>query len=277
MVFGLGMAQIAVVGGDPDGNLARAAAAVHAAAAQGLRAVVLPECLDLGWTHPSARSLAEPIPGPRSELLAQAARRAGIWVCAGLTERAGERVHNAAVLLDPRGRIVLHHRKIHELSIASDLYAAGDRLAVADTPLGRVGLAICADNLPGAAVLGHALARMGAQVVLSPCAWAVPADFGQETEPYGAVWLRAYGELARLYDLTLIGVSNVGPLTAGPWRGRCCIGSSLAVGPGGAVLARGPYGVDAEALIPLRVEPAPPIAWGDGFVPALRARGHEAP
>ncbi len=271
------MAQIAVVGGDAAGNLERAAAAVAAAGSRGLRVVVLPECLDLGWTHPSARVRAEPIPGPRSEQLARAARAAGIWVCAGLTERAGERVYNAAVLLDPQGRIVLHHRKIHELAIAADLYATGDRLAVADTPLGRVGLAICADNLPGAAVLGHALARMGAQVVLSPCAWAVPADHDPSTDPYGAVWLRSYRELARLYDLTLVGVSSVGPLSAGPWQGRRCIGCSLAVGPGPEVLARGPYGATAEALIPVTVAPAAPIAWGDGFVSALRARGHEAP
>jgi hypothetical protein len=54
-----------------------------------------------------------------------------------------------------------------------------------------------------------------------------------------------------------VAVSNVGRMEAGPWRGRNCIGSSLAVGPNGAVLARLPYGVDAEAFravdVPLAV------------------------
>ena len=30
-------------------------------------------------------------------------------------------------------------------------------------------------------------------------------------------------------------------MTGGPWAGRKCIGCSLAVGPGGAILAEGPY------------------------------------
>jgi hypothetical protein len=38
-----------------------------------------------------------------------------------------------------------------------------------------------------------------------------------------------------------------GGLACGP-APRTCIGSSLAVGPDGAVLARLPYGVDAEAF-----------------------------
>ena len=60
-----------------------------------------------------------------------------------------------------------------------------------------------------------------------------------DEEPYGGLWLDSYEELARLYDLTVIGVGNVGRLTGGPWRGRKCIGCSLAVGPGGVVLRGG--------------------------------------
>jgi hypothetical protein len=52
--------------------------------------------------------------------------------------------------------------------------------------------------------------------------------------------------------VTVIGVSNVGWLTGGPWKGRKCIGCSLAVGPGG-VLARGAYGEAAEQLVPVEV------------------------
>ena len=80
---------------------------------------------------------------------------------------------------------------------------------------------------------------MGAQLILSPSAWAVDADHDNAREPYGKLWLDAYAELARLYDVTVVGVSNVGWLTAGPWAGRKCIGCSLAVGPGGSVLAGG--------------------------------------
>jgi len=121
------------------------------------------------------------------------------------------------------------------------------------------------------------LARMGAQVILSPSAWAVPADHDNDREPYGQLWRDAYGELCRLYDVTVLGVSNVGPMTGGPWRGRRCIGCSLAMGPGGRVLAQGPYGAAAEALVFVEVRPRPPLARGTDFAAVLQARGYQGP
>jgi len=62
--FRLGMAQVLVEGGRIEANLARAELMITRAADEGCAAVVLPECLDVGWTSPSARELAQPIPGP---------------------------------------------------------------------------------------------------------------------------------------------------------------------------------------------------------------------
>src|SRR5690242_10083440 len=111
--YRVGMAQFLVEGGRPDANLGRAVQAVGDAAAQGCRLVVLPECLDTGWTDPSARELARPVPALHSEAPAMAARQHRIYVAAGLVERAGDRLYNAAVPLDPEGRILLHHRKFN--------------------------------------------------------------------------------------------------------------------------------------------------------------------
>lgn len=166
------MGQMLVEGGRPQENLERAVRMVHRAAEDGCAILVLPECLDLAWTHPTARDLAQPIPGQRSDLLAQAAAEAGVHVVAGLTERDEDRVYNAAVLLAPDGRILLHHRKINLLDIEQDFYATGDRLQVARTPWGVLGVDICADNFPDSLALGHALGRMGAQLLLSPSAGA---------------------------------------------------------------------------------------------------------
>jgi predicted amidohydrolase len=271
------LAQILVEGGRPRANLGRAVEAIAHAAARGCRLVVLPECLDLGWTDPSARDLAMPIPGPHTDLLVRAAREHQVHVAAGLVERAGDRLYNAAVLISPGGEIVLHHRKINELDIALDLYTVGDRLGVAETELGTFGLAICADNFGDSLAVGHVLARMGAQVILSPSAWAVDADHDNLREPYGRLWRDSYAELARLYDLAVIGVSNVGPIADGPWRGRKCIGCSLVMGPGGEVLAQGPYGEWAEAVVCVEVRPRPNIGKGTGFATALRARGYGGP
>ncbi len=266
-----------VAGAQPAANLDRAEAFIRDAAGKGCRLVVLPECLDLGWTDPSARQLAQPIPGPHSQRLAQSAIQSGLFIVAGLVERAGDQLYNAAVLIDPRGQILLVHRKINELEIAHDLYAVGDRLAVAHTELGTLGISICADNFPNSLAIGHVLARMGAQLLLSPSAWAVDAGHDNRAEPYGELWRRAYGELGRLYDLPVIGVSNVGWLTDGPWKGRKAIGCSLATNHRGETLAQGPYGESAEALIVVDIELRQPRATGAKIAGELTARGYVGP
>lgn len=277
--YRVGMGQMLVEGGCPEANLRRAGDAIRAAAEQGCRLVVLPECLDLGWTDPSARALAVPIPGPHADRLARFAREHRVYVAAGLVERAGPRLYNAAVLIAPTGEIRLVHRKINELDIGLDLYSVGDRMGVAETELGTLGLSVCADNFCSSLAIAHVLARMGAQLILSPSAWAVVADHDNTNhdntgERYGKRWRDAYTELAKLYDVTVIGVSNVGPISAGPWAGRKCIGCSLAVGPGGEVLAELPYGEYADAVGVIDVQPRPPIARGTDFAPALVARGY---
>jgi predicted amidohydrolase len=248
------MAQTLVVGGEPEANLERAMQAVQEAGARQCDAVVLPECLDLGWTHPSARGKAEPIPGRHSKVLADAAREAGIWLAAGLVERAGEHIYNSAVLYAPSGELVLRHRKLNELTLAHDLYRLGTSVQVVDTDLGRVGLLICADLFPDALEYGRALGRMGCELLLSPCAWAVPADHDNQKEPYGQLWRDAYRQLTAEFPMTVVGVSNVGVLSEGPWKGRRVIGCSLAVGPGGRILAEGPYGENAQDMLVCETE-----------------------
>jgi predicted amidohydrolase len=273
----LGMGQMLVEGGEPQRNLSRAEEMIRQAKEQDCRIVVLPECLDLGWTSPAAREEAQPVPGKHSEMISSAAREAGVYVVAGLVERAGDRLYNAAVFISPEGEILLKHRKLNELTIAQDLYATGDRLSIVETPLGTIGVNICADNFPNSLVFAHSLARMGCQVLLSPCAWAADGDHDNEKQPYGALWMESYTTLAKLYDITVAGVSNVGWLTAGPWKGRKCIGCSLAVGPGGEVLARGPYGENAEALLVVKVKVKPREVTGTAIADMLSNKGYTGP
>jgi predicted amidohydrolase len=274
----LAMGQMRVDGGRLDDNLRRAEAMIERAAVRGCQLIVLPECLDAGWTHPSARRLAKPVPGPVSKRLSEAARAAEIHVVAGLTELAGTRIYNSAVLISSQGQLLTKHRKINILDIAQDLYSTGTGLSVVETTFGTVGLAICADNFPDSLSLGHSLGRMGAQILLSPCAWAVDADYDNEQTPYGRdLWDPAYATLARLYQMPVVGVSNVGPITGGPWKGRVCIGSSLAVGAGGEVVARAPFGEHAECLVEVDLELVPPSVTGTNVAPMLREKGYAGP
>jgi predicted amidohydrolase len=248
--FKLAMVQMLVEGGQKAANLRRAVQRIHEAAEGGANVVLLPEALTLGWTHASAGTQSEAIPaGESCQRLAQAAGESSVFVCAGLIERSGDRVFNAAVLIDPSGTVILHHRKLNELDIASGLYALGDRLGVAETPLGRIGLMICSDAFASGHVISRALGVMGARLILSPCAWAVPADHDNVREPYGQLWRDSYGPVAREFKIWIAGASNVGPIDSGPWAGRKCIGCSLLVGPDGQPALMGPYGENAEAIL----------------------------
>jgi len=253
--FILAMAQMRVDGGQKRANLDSAVRCVSEAANADAEVVLLPETLSLGWTHPSARTEADAIPdGESCKALRDSAKDHRVFICAGLVERAGDRVFNSAVLIDPAGEVILHHRKINELEIAQDLYAPGDRLAVAHTPLGCIGVMICADAFVPGQVISRALGLMGADIILSPCAWAVPANHDNAREPYGQLWRDSYGPVARDFKLWIAGASNVGAIADGPWQGRKCIGCSLLVGPGGEPVLQGPYGEDAGTILYAEIE-----------------------
>lgn len=264
--FKLALVQMLVRGGKPDENRERAVEKIKEAAKNGAQVILLPEAMNLGWTHPSAKKLAEPIPdGKTCQTLSALAQKYKIYICCGLIERSPEGIFNSAVLIDRKGAVILLHRKLNELEIAHDLYRLGDRLGVADTPLARFGLMICADAFPRHQVISRTLGLMGADVILSPCAWAVPPDHDNEKEPYGKLWLDNYQPVARDFKLYIAGVSNVGLIEEGPWAGRKCIGCSLAIGPDGSVLVRGPYGENAETILYVDVTPQPRPAQGDGW------------
>jgi predicted amidohydrolase len=245
-----------VEGGDKARNLRHAEQCIAQAAAKGADLALLPECLNLGWTHPSAHTDADSIPhGESCRRLSEAARQHRIFVCSGLVEQAPEGVYNSAVLLDRDGTLLLRHRKLNELNIGHEYYGQGESLGVAHTELGSLGLMICADAFARDQVLTRALGYMGADVILSPSAWAVPADHDNAKDPYGQMWRESYARVARDFSLWVIGVSNVGPVTAGPWAGWRCIGCSLVIDPDGNEVVQGPYGVDADTILYVTVQP----------------------
>jgi hypothetical protein len=89
---------------------------------------------------------------------------------------------------------------------------------------------------------------MGANIILSPSAWAVPADHDNIANPYGGLWDEHYAPVCREFALWIAGVSNVGPITGGPWQGRICIGCSRVVNPQGATVTVLPYGADTDCV-----------------------------
>jgi predicted amidohydrolase len=171
-------------GADRDANLARAETLVRDAAARGARLAVLPEVFAWRGARADEAGIAEPIPGPTSDRLAELAHGLGIWLCAGsLLERGGDdgRAYNTSCLFDPRGTLVAAYRKIHLFDVdlpggvsvrESATRAPGADVVTAETELGVLGLSVCYDlRFPE---LYRRLVRRGAEVLLVPSAFTFP-------------------------------------------------------------------------------------------------------
>lgn len=244
----IGMIQMEVVFSQPQKNLKKAEQLVKKAKEAGAQICVIPECMDLGWGNEDVEFLAESIPGKTSDELTRIARENEVFLVSGLTERAGDKIYNAALLISDEGEILFHHRKINVLTGVEDVYSIGDRLGVTETKYGKIAIDICADNFVNSLSVGVTLGRMGADLLLSPTAWAVVPDRDVVKEPYGEEWHIPYKKLSSFFGMPVVGVSNVGQVTKGPWAGWKAIGNSIAYDSDGSLITVLPYGEDAECV-----------------------------
>jgi predicted amidohydrolase len=224
------------------GNEQQVFGLLEQAVTQGVDVVALPEVWPLQGSAKLIRDAAEPIPGPRTDRLAEFAARHQVWVHGGsVLERDGERVFNTSVLFDRDGSMVATYRKIHLFdadppgavpSRESDVFSAGDQVVTAETEFGRVGLSICYDlRFPE---LYRALAVRGATILF------VPAAFRYETgvdhwEPL----LRARAIEDQAFVVAAAQWGTWGP----PGRERRNFGHSLVADPWGNLVAEAPAGV----------------------------------
>lgn len=166
---------------DKAANLTRALGAIEAAAARGAELVAFAElAFEPFYPREPARGdvcrLAEPIPGPTTDALAEAARRFGVAVVANLFERVGDRCYDTSPVFDADGPLLGRTRMVHitesEGFHEQGYYTPGDTgVPVYRTRAGRVGVAICYDrHFPE---VMRALALGGADLVVVPQAGTV--------------------------------------------------------------------------------------------------------
>lgn len=108
-------------------------------------------------------------------LFSQAARKHGVTLVAGSAplpdnKRPGE-VYNTCYVFDPRGRLILTQRKVHLIPLEQqegmDLSAGRvEELRVVNTPVGRLGVAICLDGFHADVI--EALVRQKAHLIAQP-------------------------------------------------------------------------------------------------------------
>jgi len=233
------MTQIAVLqmtaGIDPAVNAQILEGAIAEAAARGAAMLFTPEMsglIDRDRVRAAAHLVVEDADPVLARVRAAAAAH-GLWVHLGsLAVRGADgRLANRGYVIDDRGDIRARYDKMHLFDVdlpsgeswrESASYAPGEQAVVVDTPVGRLGLAICYDlRFPA---LFAALTGAGATIL------SVPAAF---TRPTGAahwhVLLRARAIEA--------GVHLVAAAQTGEHQdGRATYGHSLVVGPWGEVL-----------------------------------------
>lgn len=166
---------------EKDRNLSAVLERLEVAARAGARIVVFPECALTGYCFESreeAWPLAETVPGPSTERIAEAARRHGVTAVVGLLERAGNELFNAAAVISPDG-IHGSYRKVHLPCLGIDWHSAPGDLGfeVFATPHAKIGVNICFDcSFPES---GRVLKLRGAQVLAIPTNWPEGSDTWQ--------------------------------------------------------------------------------------------------
>lgn len=242
--FRIGLVQMRM-GSEPAANLDAAIAGIREAAARGAQIVCLPELFRTRYfcqrEDAALFDLAEPIPGPTSDVLARVARALRVVVVASLFERRAAGVyHNTAVILDADGTERGRYRKMHipddPLFYEKFYFTPGDLgFRAFDTAVGRVGTLVCWDQwYPEAARL---TALAGADVLFYPTAigWhpREKAEYGEAQVTAWQVMQRAHAIANGVYVAAVNRVGHEGAADGGIefW------GASFVSDPFGIVLA----------------------------------------
>ena len=230
-------------GPDVPANLAQARLLLEEARAADAVLAVLPENFAfMGMHDADKRAVGEAEgSGPIQDFLAETAQHLKLWVIAGTVPLriAGDaRVAAASLVYDAAGACVARYDKIHlfdvEIPERAESYresanmAPGKTPRVVDTPIGRVGLAVCYDvRFPE---LFRDLGAQGAQVFVLPSAFTAPTG-----RAHWETLLRARA-IENLCYMIAPAQSGFHP------NGRETFGDSMIVDHWGRILARLPRG-----------------------------------
>jgi len=136
----------------------------------------------LGAASGASPKMAEEVTGPLVGRYCALARRFGVWLSLGGFQERGDvatHVYNAHLIVNSTGQIVAHYRKIHLFDVdttggtfrESGHVKAGDKVVVVDSPIGKLGLAVCYDlRFPE---LFQSLTKLGAEILLVPSAFTL--------------------------------------------------------------------------------------------------------
>jgi N-carbamoylputrescine amidase len=241
-----------------DDNLQSSMNGIRQAAGQGAQLILLQELHSSLYFCQTENTqyfdLAEPIPGPTTNLLAELARELKIVIVASLFEkRAAGLYHNTAVVLERDGSLAGRYRKMH---IPDDpgyyekfYFTPGDLgFQPIATSVGNLGVLICWDQwFPEAARL---MTLAGADFLLYPTAigWDPHDDMAEQQRQRDA-WQTIQRAHAVANGLPVLSCNRVGIEKAPDADSEIHFwGSSFITGPQAEILAQAPADQDAVLL-----------------------------
>jgi N-carbamoylputrescine amidase len=239
-------------------NMDKAIAGIRDAAAKGAQIICLQELFTSLYfcdvEDYEQFKLAEPIPGPSTDQLAEVAKSLGVVIIASLFEKRAQGIyHNTTAVLDADGAYLGKYRKMH---IPDDpayyekfYFTPGDLgYKVFKTRFATIGVLICWDQwYPEAARL---TALMGAEVLFYPTAigWATSQDAATNEEQYNA-WQTIQRSHAVANGVHVVSVNRVGLEQNGAMK---FWGGSFVSNPFGRILALASH--DNEEVMVVEVD-----------------------
>jgi N-carbamoylputrescine amidase len=259
--FRIGLVQMSC-SNTPAENLEKAVVSIREAAARGAQIICLQELFGSQYfcreENDSFFDLAEPIPGPSTEVLGRIALETGTVVVASLFERrAAGLYHNTAAILNADGTLGGIYRKMHipddPLYYEKYYFTPGDLgFRNFETPFGRIGVLVCWDQwYPEGARL---TAMQGADVLFYPTAigW-----HPHEKAEFGAQQLDAWQTIQRAHAIAngiyVAAVNRVG-YEGTPENGLEFWGHSFVADPFGVKIAEA--SADREEILVVECDPA---------------------
>ncbi len=219
-------------------NLQTAAQLIAQAATEDAQLVVLPENFALMEQTPSSQTKSRETfgNGRIQDFLAQQAQQHKIWLVGGtipLATQNPNKVPAACLVFNPQGVCVARYDKIHLFDVCitkgeeeyceSHTIEQGEQTTLIDTPLGKLGLAVCYDiRFPE---LFRKLFAQDAEILAIPSAFTVKAGLAHWELLARA---RAVENLCYVIGATQTGTHE---------NGRKTFGHALIINPWGEILA----------------------------------------
>ncbi|XP_069074380.1 deaminated glutathione amidase [Pleurodeles waltl] len=226
---------------DKEQNFATCSQLIREAAHRGASMVFLPENFDyIGKSTEETLNLAETLQGNLMQRYSNLARESGMWLSLGGFHEKGsdwekdKRIHNSHVIMDNKGSVVSVYHKAHlfdvelvgRVSLRETKFTipGSEILPPVNSPVGKVGLAVCYDlRFPE---MSLTLAQEGAELLTFPSAFTVTTGLA-----HWEVLLRARAIETQCY---VVAAAQTGSHN----ERRASYGHAMVVDPWGSIIAQ---------------------------------------